>query len=57
MSAVRIMPALTHRAIRKLDLTASLGEFVAQEHVMDIVAGPRRGMAAPGSAGPADDPA
>jgi hypothetical protein len=33
------MRIVIHRAIDKLDPTAALGEFIDQEHLMDIVAG------------------
>lgn len=33
-----VMRVITHRAIQKLDLAAALGEFVDQQHLMDIVA-------------------
>jgi hypothetical protein len=34
-----IMGVLTHGTLQKLDLTAPLGQFIEQQHVMDIVAG------------------
>ena len=34
-----IMWVLTHGSLQKLDLTAPLGQFIDQKHVMDIVAG------------------
>ena len=33
------MRIVIHRALDKLDPTAALGEFIDQEHLMDIVAG------------------
>ena len=35
-----IVRVLTHRPVQALDLTAPLGEFVNEEHLMHIVAGP-----------------
>ena len=32
------MRVITHRSIQKLDLAAALGQFVDQQHLMDIVA-------------------
>jgi len=34
-----IMRVITHRTLDKLDPTAALGEFIDQEHLMDIIAG------------------